>query len=63
MPVHHPVADRRHPVDRKPVNAEPGKCSEIGCHDMNSLPLDIVSYISTGLQACARNDTFSLDNC
>jgi 8-oxo-dGTP diphosphatase len=46
----------------EPVNAEPGKCSEIGWHDLTSLPPDIVSYISTGLQACARNDTFSLDS-
>jgi hypothetical protein len=28
---------------------------------MSRLPTDIVSYISTGLQASARNDTFSLD--
>jgi 8-oxo-dGTP pyrophosphatase MutT (NUDIX family) len=45
----------------EPVNAEPGKCSEIGWHDMGSLPPDIVSYISTGLRACSRNDAFSLD--
>lgn len=44
----------------EPSNAEPGKCSEIGWQDMSSLPSDIVSYISTGLQACARNDTFSV---
>ena len=44
------------------VNAEPGKCGEIGWHDMASLPADIVSYISTGLQACCRNDAFSLDS-
>jgi 8-oxo-dGTP diphosphatase len=46
----------------EPVNAEPGKCSEIGWHDMSMLPADIVSYISTGLRACARNGTFSLDS-
>ena len=45
----------------KPINAEPGKCSEIGWHDMSSLPPDVVSYISTGLQASTRNDAFSLD--
>jgi len=45
----------------EPVNAEPGKCSEIGWHDMTSLPPGIVSYISTALHACARNDAFSLD--
>jgi 8-oxo-dGTP diphosphatase len=45
-----------------PVNAEPGKCSEIGWHDMSDLPSDIVSYISTGLQACTRNETLSVDS-
>lgn len=46
----------------EPVNAEPAKCSEIGWYDTSSLPTDLVSYISTGLQACARSDTFSLDS-
>jgi 8-oxo-dGTP diphosphatase len=45
-----------------PANTEPGKCSEIGWHDISTLPADIVSYISTGLRACARNDTFSVDS-
>jgi hypothetical protein len=29
---------------------------------MSDLPSDIVSYISTGLQACTRNETFSVDS-
>ena len=45
----------------EPANAEPAKCSEIGWHDLTSLPHDTVSYICTGLQASAHNDTFSLD--
>jgi 8-oxo-dGTP diphosphatase len=46
----------------EPVNAEPGKCSEIGWHHLDSLPADIVSYIRTGLLACTRQDAaFSLD--
>jgi 8-oxo-dGTP diphosphatase len=45
----------------EPVNAEQGKCSEIGWHHLDSLPADIVSYIRTGLLACTRQDAFSLD--
>jgi 8-oxo-dGTP diphosphatase len=45
----------------EPVNAEPDKCSEIGWHHLDSLPVGIVSYIRTGLLACTRQDAFSLD--
>jgi 8-oxo-dGTP diphosphatase len=45
----------------EPVNAEHGKCSEIGWHHLESLPADIVSYIRTGLLAFTRQDAFSLD--
>lgn len=45
----------------EPVNAEPGKCSEIGWHHLDDLPADIVSYIRTGLLARTRQETFSLD--
>ncbi len=45
----------------EPVNAEPGKCSEISWHDLSDLPADIVSYIRAGLLAYTRNDAFSLD--
>lgn len=47
--------------DGEPVNAEPDKCSEIGWHHLDRLPADIVSYIRSGLLACIRQDTFSLD--
>jgi 8-oxo-dGTP diphosphatase len=45
----------------EPVNAESGKCSEIGWHHLDSLPADTVSYIRSGLLACTRQDAFSLD--
>jgi ADP-ribose pyrophosphatase YjhB (NUDIX family) len=45
----------------EPVNAEPGKCSEIAWHDLSDLPDDIVGYIRAGLRAHTRNDAFSLD--
>ena len=46
----------------EPVNAEPGKCSEIGWHELGDLPSDIVTYIRTGLQAYDQDTPFSLDN-
>jgi 8-oxo-dGTP diphosphatase len=45
----------------EPVNAEPGKCSEIGWHDIHELPADVVSYIRTGLDAHDHQEVFSLD--
>lgn len=45
----------------EPVNAEPGKCSEIRWHHLDSLPADTVSYIRAGLVAHARQDAFCLD--
>jgi 8-oxo-dGTP diphosphatase len=45
----------------EPVNAEPGKCSEIGWHHLDSLPADVVSYIRTGLVAWTGQSTLSLD--
>ena len=46
----------------EPVNAEPGKCSELGWHHLAELPGDIVSYIRTGLESCDRGRAFSLDS-
>jgi hypothetical protein len=45
----------------EPVNAEPGKCGEIGRHHLSDLPADIVTYIRTGLEAHAGGTAFSLD--
>jgi 8-oxo-dGTP pyrophosphatase MutT (NUDIX family) len=45
----------------EPVNAEPGKCSEIGWHHLDSLPTDILSYIRAGLIAHTHQNAFSLD--
>ena len=45
----------------KPVNAEPGKCSQIAWHELSELPGDIVSYVRTGLTAYGRGMAFSLD--
>jgi hypothetical protein len=44
-----------------PVNAEPGRCSEIGWHELGDLPGDIVSYVRTGLSSCDQGKSFSLD--
>ncbi len=46
----------------EPVNAEPGKCTEIAWHETGDLPNDIVSYIRTGLHAYDHGTPFSLDN-
>ena len=46
----------------EPVNAEPGKCTEIAWHELGNLPGDIVTYIRAGLQAYHQGTTFSLDN-
>jgi hypothetical protein len=48
-------------VVREAANAEPGKCSEIGWHDLDNLPADLVNYIRTGLLACTHQEAFSLD--
>ena len=42
----------------EPVNAEPGKCSEIAWHELSKLPGDIVSTIRTGLNAYDNGTAF-----
>jgi hypothetical protein len=46
----------------EPVNAEPGKCSEIAWHELGDPPGDIVGYIPTGLHTYDQGTSLSLDN-
>jgi SAM-dependent methyltransferase len=46
--------------DPEPVNAEPGKCSEIGWYPLDDLPDDMVAYCRAGIDAHRAGHRFLL---
>lgn len=52
--------EAEHGSGGEPVNAEPGKCSELGWFPLHALPTDLVGYCRAGLDAYRAGERFVL---